>query len=325
MSVRPYLAVLESSSPVIKLFCAETFAPTAELTLNLHITTRADVVYYHDPHICTFCISNGGGRVAACTSNNILVVWDVESTEIIFEQVSHVAAFESLECLCFSNTAEKFVSRSLSGHITIWDIASSQSILTISTARGKHKECFISFNGANDRIIANLNGDGYANPNEYCISVWDASSGRLEMKLRDQLDELTCMVVSPSGDAMATSYYDANIVIWDINEGAKRITLVGHKHYAYCLSYNMDGTILASGSEDRTTIIWDAILGVLLQTIECESAVMAVSLNSVGNRVVSQHHRDSISVVDVDSGLVVYEHAPCALAQFSMAPATILM
>lgn len=69
--------------------------------------------------------------------------------------------------------------------------------------------------------------------------------------------EVTSLVYSPSGKAIATGSKDKTIRVWNVETGDCRCVLEGHQDTITSVSYSPKEDIIASGSQDGEVRLWD--------------------------------------------------------------------
>lgn len=104
----------------------------------------------------------------------------------------------------------------------------------------------------NDQTVAACSGDN-------SITIFDAKTGVLEMRLRGHTAGVCTISFSPDGKRLASGSADESVIIWDSQSGeivGKPLT--GHSDTVTSVAYSPDGRFIASRSQDGEIRIWDA-------------------------------------------------------------------
>jgi len=144
------------------------------------------------------------------------------------------------------------------GTVRVWDSASGQDLLTISTnaSRGHHGIAF----SPDGKRLATASEVGTA-------KVWDAVTGQELLTLAGHTDWVSGVVFSPDGKRLATSSEDRTAKIWDAVTGQLVLTLSGHTGAVWAVGFSPDGTRLVTTGDDGKVKVWDAVIGQELLTL----------------------------------------------------------
>jgi WD40 repeat protein len=109
------------------------------------------------------------------------------------------------------------------------------------------------------------------------VRVWDASTGKEILALKDNPGNVWSVAYSPDGKKMASpsGKWDKNKKEWqgeirirDAASGKVLQTLAGHTEEIKRVMYSPDGKWLASGGKDHLVILWDAASGKAVNTLK---------------------------------------------------------
>jgi len=109
----------------------------------------------------------------------------------------------------------------------------------------------------------------WADRKDHAIRVWDARTGKEQIKLHGHESYVLCVAYAPSGRTLASGSYDGSIRIWDLITGRTRAVLRDGQRQSlvYTIAFSPDGKTLASGDWNGTIRLWDLATGKLLHTV----------------------------------------------------------
>jgi WD40 repeat protein len=216
------------------------------------------------------------------------------------------------------------------GKITIWQIDSSQSLLSIK-AHDSHVVGLV-FTADSKKLISSsfdrtiktwdldsgnclhtwqLNAPVYrialslddlilaSGSNCGDILLWDVATGELLNKFTGHTMTVLDISFQPQGKLLASSSFDTSIKIWDLNTGECLRTLTEHTQVVSSVNFNSLGTQVASSGLDTLIKIWDVESGQCLQTIQQHTrTVIDVLFSPTGQQLISGSQDLSVRIWD---------------------------
>jgi WD40 repeat protein len=134
-----------------------------------------------------------------------------------------------------------------------------------------------------------------------CIArVWNAATGKRELKLKGHSGEVFSACFSPDGARIVSASYDNTVRVCNAATGECELTLKGHSSLVKSACFSPDGARIVSASSDRTVRVWNAATGV---TGECEltlkehsDRVWSACFSPDGARIVSASSDNTVRV-----------------------------
>lgn len=148
------------------------------------------------------------------------------------------------------------------------------------------------------------------------IIVWDVASGQEIGRLETHIPSAQHAAFSSDGRSIATADAVGKVRIWDTQTGELLATLEGHSNEVDVLAWQPSGRLLATQTMsdflryagDRTIVhVWNAANGQLVDTIDHEQDITAVSWYADGSTLVTASNSDlgTVRLWDSDTHIVM--------------------
>lgn len=250
----------------------------------------------HGDQVNSLAFSPDGQWLASGSSDNTIIVWDVERRKIRYQNIGHN---ETVNGVAFSPDGIILASSSNDDTVRFWEATSGQPItgtqsytVTSSTtwqigeifggaqlsdsdelpdeaglSQGlltltNSDEILEAISHENDVRAVAFSADGSllaSGSNDKTVILWDVTTGRpIARPLTRHTDKILSVAFSPDGTLLATGSDDDEIILWDMASRQPRgLPLIKHVDRVSSLAFSPDGKLLASGSQDATIILWD--------------------------------------------------------------------
>lgn len=132
----------------------------------------------------------------------------------------------------------------------------------------------------------------------YPITIWDATTQQVRLRLDHHTDTVQSLSLSGDGQLLASGSRDRTIHLWDVTTGKLLQTLTGHSAPVTSVVLSSDGQTLVSGSEDQTVRRWDLRTGTSRTAAEHTGPVHGVALSPDGSLIASGSEDKTIKLWD---------------------------
>jgi len=165
-----------------------------------------------------------------------------------------------------------------SGDVSIWDVATGQSVWALE-------------GGAGVITVARWSPDGSRvalAPKGADLLIVDVASGVETGRLAVTSAAVWDLAWSPDGERIATALESGAVTVWSLETGEAQFTVRGHESRAVSVAWSPDGRHLVSGSKDGTAYLWRATPGTEAVTlVEPTRYAAGVAWSEDGHRLLS--------------------------------------
>lgn len=229
----------------------------------------------HTTSLYRAAISPNGEWVATVSFDGFRV-WDMQSGEVVFEDVVNEAIVTAIE---WSFDSQYLGIGFNNGDIEIYNTETQQA-----QEFDKSNQRILSLAFSPDlNLVASAGDDGQP-------QIWRLSDGQTLATLTGHTDAVWDITFSPDGSTLATAASDYNVILWqgitgEASEyGAIQAVLRDHTFRAKGVAFSPDGSLLVSVSDDGSAILWNAANGQRISTLtDLTGDVRSVQFNQQGN------------------------------------------
>jgi WD40 repeat protein len=245
------------------------------------------------------------GKILAGAFTTQVILWDMASGEKIATlsrgPLGDVVGYNlGVGRIGFSPDGKYLATANMDGMPTVWEIRTSNKVLSLETGMLPSKAIAYSPNG---RLIATGGDEGI-------VQVWDANLGTkiTSLELGGIIHGLS---FSQNGIYLVAASEDGNISVWNATTG-DIVSRPLRQSGMYDTAFLMDDRYVTAG-QDGTTRIWDPLTGQqLLLLAGPTSTVISVDGSSDGKRIATGAYDGSLRIWDATPGrelLTIPAHA----------------
>ena len=249
-----------------------------------------------DAKISSLSINPSGKWIAFGSKYlNQLFVWEWKSETYIYKQQGHM---NDINLIAFSPEGGQLASGAEDGRIKVFDISSSNCLITFTEHTGKITGLQYALNKSNLLISSSLDGT---------IRAYDLIKYKnFRIMTTPKQTQLICCSVDYSGEIVAAGSLDTyNIFVWSIKTGDLIDVLNGHTGPVSCLAFSHINDILVSGSWDNTVKMWELYTKKgISETYEHNSKITAIALSPNDKEVAVSTLNGELYTWDIETGSI---------------------
>ena len=226
---------------------------------------------------------------------NQLFVWEWKSETYIYKQQGHM---NDINVIAFSPEGGQLASGADDGRIKIFDVSSSNCLITFVEHTAKVTGLQYALNKSNVLVSSSLDGT---------IRAYDLIKYKnFRIMTTPKQTQLICCSVDFSGEIVAAGSLDTyNIFVWSLKTGDLIDVLNGHTGPVSCLAFSHINDILVSGSWDNTVKMWELYTKKgISETYEHNSKITAVALSPNDKEVAVSTLNGELYTWDIETGAI---------------------
>ena len=226
---------------------------------------------------------------------NQLFVWEWKSESYIYKQQGHM---NDINIIAYSPEGGQLASGAEDGRIKIFDVSSSNCLITFMDHTAKVTGLQYALNKSNVLVSSSLDGT---------IRAYDLIKYKnFRIMTTPKQTQLICCSVDYSGEIVAAGSLDTyNIFVWSLKTGDLIDVLNGHTAPVSCLAFSHINDILISGSWDNTVKMWELYTKKgISETYEHNSKITAVALSPNDKEVAVSTLNGELYTWDIETGSI---------------------
>ena len=230
----------------------------------------------HNAPVASVTLSPDGRTALSASWDTTLILWDIQTGEIIRRFTGHAAEVTSVAFLPDGRTA---ISGSNDRTMIQWDLQTGNIIRQFKGQPVQIWALAVSPDGS----YAASGGSGHN------VILWDIQTGEVIRSFEGHDSTLQGIEFSADGSQLLTASGDTTIILWEIETGQILQRFEGHTSWVNSAVFGPDNRSILSGSDDATMILWDIETGQMIRQFynEAGASILDVAFGPDGRTALS--------------------------------------
>lgn len=237
--------------------------------------------------------SDSSGTDPAIPDDDVALLWDVATGEIVQRLVGHL---DWIQSAAFTHDGKMVITGAKDNTAILWDVATGEQIRQfIRSDNDPTQQLWV--NGLDlslddTQLITGTQGA------EGLVILWDVATGQEIRRFEGHEGSVNSVVFSPDGTTIVSASGDSTIILWDVATGNKIRRLQGHTASVLKALFSPDGNYIVSASYDGTIRLWDAATGQQVRQLDNGPAVWALDYAPDGKTVLTGSEDTTVRLWD---------------------------
>jgi WD domain, G-beta repeat len=247
----------------------------------------------HTDWVYTVAWSPDGKRLASCSKDKTVQVWDASDGGYVFTYDGHK---DEVVTVAWAPDGTRLASGG--GNLDQNLKTSDKTVQVWDATDGGH---IFTYHGHTDAVQAvawSPDGTRIASASfDKTVQVWDATDGDHPFSYHGHTDKVFIVNWSPNGKYLASGSTDKTAQIWNAADGGHIFTYTGHTDWVNGVAWSPDSRRIASASADKTAQVWDAADGGHVFVYNGHTdAVITTAWSPDGTRIASSSFDNTVQI-----------------------------
>ena len=253
----------------------------------------------HPDAVTALAISNDGKQALTACADNIVRLWDLETSKLVAEVAKSDVAVTDV---AFAPNGRRALTTGADNRLRLWDLEQRREILPA----GEGSQAFLDLNATSLLVwAATFSADGarLLTVGGAEARLWDAADGKQLVAFTPQ-SAVSSVQFSRDGKQLLTGSWDNAARIWNAAGGAALMKLGGvHSRFVNASAFSPDGERVLTASDDQTARLWNAKTGEpLVKFVGHTGRVTDVAFSSDGKLALTASDDKTARIWDVATG-----------------------